>query len=206
MITPHRRLSVSELLTFVKDYHQAAFPAWRLVGKDRLVREAGPVVQQIGFERLRTGEYRPTGAVRVLVAPHSAGLHRDLNIKVRSILPRQHERKLPDVVRAIRAEFVPSVEKPLDANEVLAIYLSENPLKAHDAYAIAALAAYLKQDKVALDWCQKFDDLIQGQAMPEWQCRQKDLVDRVRGWISEGRAVAALEKILQEELKRLSLA
>ena len=66
-----RRLqtSASELREVVEDCRRRAFAAWRLLGGCFLVREAGPVLQEIGFERLSCGEYRPISAVRVLVVP-----------------------------------------------------------------------------------------------------------------------------------------
>jgi len=205
MTATKRQMSAAGLRGIVDDFRQRAFPHWRLIGNDRLVRESGPVVQQIGFERLRTGEYRPTGCIRVLVAPENAGLHRFLNVRDRSVFPEQHRDKFDDVVRAIRREFVPCVDEPLDAETSLAIYASEMPLQSGDAVAIAALAAYLSKWEIAAEWCEKLIEMIGDGDIPGWQRTQKQFADSLAKWIESGTAVTELSRIMDQERQRLGL-
>jgi hypothetical protein len=206
---PPKRLSLTELRPII-EFYQANFPTWRVVGHDILVREAGPVVQGIAFERLSGGEYRPTGHIHVLVAP---GDHWFLEIpqnlsKLRQINRRQDREFRGCVLNAIRAEFVPSVDGPLVAEEVLELYEREaNPPRSPDAYSLAALNAYLGHDKRALFWCSRFTELVNELGNP-WQdseYKQRGFLDQLEQWINAGGAKQQLERVLQEERKKWGL-
>lgn len=61
-------MTIEELAPIVSDYRRE-FPTWESLGQEMLVRFEGAVAQTIWFDRLRTGAYRPTCTVRILVAP-----------------------------------------------------------------------------------------------------------------------------------------
>ena len=73
-----KRLSSSELREVVASFG-AQFPGWnKLTG--RLVRTQGPIVQNIGFETLRSGGYRPVAGLRCVAIPEVAMLAQFLDM------------------------------------------------------------------------------------------------------------------------------
>lgn len=213
-MTPYRhksRLSVTELRPIL-EFYNAMLPTWRIVRGDTLVRDAGPVLQGITFERLSGGEYRPTGHIRVLVAPRdywAMELDQVLNAKVRQISRRQDREFRDRVVAAIHAEFIPNVDRPLAAAEVLENYERQaNPPRSSDAYSLAALNAFLGHDERALYWCSRFTELVDGTGNP-WQevnVRQRAFLHNLEEWLKFGLAKLELERVLQEERRKWGLA
>src|SRR5437899_12804603 len=67
-MTPLRKMSKAELRAIVSDYH-SLLPGRQRIGDDAVGRADGPLMQCIGFERLRGGDYRPMNFVRVMVTP-----------------------------------------------------------------------------------------------------------------------------------------
>ncbi len=203
------RLTDSELCSIVEFYH-AHFPTWKVIEKDTLVRESAPIVQGIAFERLSGGEYRPTGHIRVLVAPEdhwSLELSQRLN-KHSSISRRQDRDYRPQVLASIRAEFIPCVDRPLNAEEVLKHYESEAYPSSPEAYSLAALNAYLGHEKLALYWCSHFSELVEASTDPWQECdlQRRDFLDQLVTWIKAGTAKAELERVLQLERNKWGLA
>jgi hypothetical protein len=204
------RLTVTELRSIVEFYH-AHFPAWKVIQEDTLTRENGPVVQGIAFERLSGGEYRPTGHIRVLVAPEDHwALELSQRLSKHSRVSRRQDREYrPNVLAAIRAEFKPCVDRPLIAEDVLKLYEREaNPPASTDAYSLAPLNAYLGYESRALYWCSRFPKLIEETADPWQECdfKRRAFLDQLEGWIEAGTAKEELEKVLQEERRKWGLA
>lgn len=204
------RISLTELRSIL-EFYNATLPHWRIVRKDTLIREAGPILQGITFERLSGGEYRPTGHVRVLVAPEDFWgfeLCQHLNVKYRQINRRQHPEFRDRVANAIHAEFVPNVDRPLVAEEVLELYEREaSPPRSPDAYSLAALNAYLGHRDRATHWCSRFTELVNAGGNP-WQdfdYKRRTFLDQLEGWIQAGTAKNELEKVLQEERHKWGL-
>lgn len=201
---PQTRLTTKELRPIVDFYH-ARFPTWRIVRDDTLVRDDGPVLQGITFDRLSYGVYRPTGHIRVLVAPQDSWvfeLCQKLNVKVRQVTRRQDNPEFRDrVVEAIRAEFRPNVDAPLVAEEVLRLYEREAVPTSVQAYSLATLNAYLGQDVRALYWCSRFTELANegGRTWQEFDYKQRASLDSLEQWINEGVAKQQLERVLQDE-------
>lgn len=193
------------LRSIVKDYQETAFPDWDLMWGSALVRRTGPVLQQIGFESLRSGEYRPMGSVRVLVVPDGGGLDRFLNIKDRSVLPEHHASKISDVVQAIHQEFIPSVSTPLNAENVLDVYAAESAIQSADALAIAGLAAFLGRYEVADEWCNRLETLTAGEDLPAWKAAQRDFGQSIQVWIQAGTIQGELTQIMEQEQQKLRL-
>lgn len=204
------RLTISELRSIVEFYH-AHFPTWKLIQKGTLVREDGPVAQGIVFERLSAGDYRPTGHVHVLVAPADYWfLELSQNLKKHSSVSRRQDREYrPRVLEAFRSEFVPKVDRPLVAEEVLKLYEREaNPPASPDAYSLAPLNAYLGHEERALYWCSRFPELVAESSNPWEECdlKRKEFLDRLTSWIKAGVAKQELQKVLEEERRKWGLA
>jgi hypothetical protein len=203
------RLTLKELQPIMGFYH-AKFPTWRVVREDTLIREAGPVAQGITFERLSSGDYRPTGHIRVLVAPGEfwfLELSQNLS-KPRQINRRQHPEFRDRVVEAIRAEFMPSVDRPLVVEEVLELYEHEaNPPRSPDAYSLAPLNAYLGHDERAMHWCSRFTQLVNevGNPWQDFDYKRRAFLDQLEQWLQAGEAKQQLERVLQEERRKWGL-
>jgi hypothetical protein len=206
---PPKRLTLKELRPIIA-FYRATFPTWRIVGRDMLVREAGPVVQGIAFERLSGGEYRPTGHIRVLVAPGEfwfLELSQNLS-KPRQINRRQHPEFRNRVVEAIRAEFVPCVDSPLVAEEVLQLYERKAHPTSAEAYSLAPFNAYLGHDTRALYWCSRFTELVNelGNPWQDFDHKRREFLDQLERWLKVGEAKQQLERVLQEERRKWGLA
>ena len=207
---PPQRLTIQELRPIVEFYH-ANFPTWRVIRNDTLVREAGPVAQGITFERLSGGEYRPTGYIRVLVAPEDSWgftLPQFLNVKVRQINRRQHPEFRDRVADAIRAEFVPSVDRPFVAEDVLEFYESRARPTSAEAYSLAPFNAYLGRDDRSLYWCSRFTQLVNeaGNPWQDYDYKRRVFLDQLEQWLKAREAKQQLERVLQKERRKWRLA
>lgn len=203
-----RRITVEELRPIVKDYHRAFFD-WRFLEGELLARENGPVMQVIGFERLSTGSYRPVCGLHYLCIPNRDGQfgHQFLNVKVRQVHPRAHESIRDNVIEAIHREIVPSVDAPLDPEQVLQMHESYEFIRSPDAYSLAALNAYLGHNERALYWCYRFSELVNESPNP-WQdfdIKRQAFLEQVKTWIESGTAKRELERVMQEERHRWGL-
>lgn len=206
---PQPSLTIAELRAIVDFYHEY-FPAWKIIEKDTLVREDAPIAQAITFERLSGGEYRPTGHIRVLVAPEDTWvfeLSQRLNIKFRQINRRQDREYRPQVLEAIRSEFVPSVDKPLVAEEVLQLYEEKSYPSASEAYSLASLNAYLGHNDRAMYWCFRFNELVDNTRLPwhHFDFKRRAFLDQLEKWLRVGDAKQQLERVLQEERRKWGL-
>lgn len=208
---PKPRLTTRELNPIIAFYH-TQLPSWKIIQKDILAREDGPIAQGIAFERLSGGEYRPIGHIHVLVAPAEhwyLEMPQDLNIKVRQINRRQHPEFRDRVIEAIRAEFVPHVDAPLIAEEVLSLYERElNPPRSLDAYSLAAFSAFLGQNDRAIYWCLRFTELVNASGATWLDCdyKRREFLDRLESWIKAGTAKVELQKVLLDERHKWGLA
>lgn len=202
-------LTAAELRSIVA-YYQAQFPTWKVIQKDTLLREDGPVAQGITFERLSGGVYRPTGHVHVLVVPAEHWfLELSQRLSKNQQLNRRQDREFRDrTVAAIRAEFVPNIDRPLLAEEVLELYERQaNPPRSPNAYSLAALNAYLGYDERALYWCSRFTELV-NESADSWQdCdyKRRAFLDQLEKWLQAGDAKQQLERVLQEERRKWGL-
>jgi hypothetical protein len=139
-------------------------------------------------------------------------LPQDLNIKVRQINRRQDREYRPRVLEAIRADFVPSVDRPLVAEEVLKLYEQQSvPETTGAAYSLAALNAYLGHEERALHWCSQHTKLLDektrnGFPWHELEHKQQAFLQDLEKWIKGGEAKQQLEHVLQEERRKWGLA
>lgn len=163
-------LTKSQLSEVVACYGKA-FPGWDVVAGERLVRSSGPLLQQIGFEALRSGAYRPSVAVRVLIAPGVVLLPQFLDVRHREIFAREHASKWERVVAAIEQQVRPSVRAPLDVRDVIDLGTKSTAGSANDMCGLAALNAYIGNSDEALGWCKRLDDKMQvaNRQLEEWE-------------------------------------
>jgi hypothetical protein len=195
----------------VARFYQDHLPGWRICRDGTLVRETPPVLQGVTLDRLSDGVYRPTGYVRVLVAPRdswSFELAQDLNIKLRTIDRREHERLRDQVVAAMRAEFVPAMDRPLVAEEVLDLYEERAYPIVMEAYSLAALNAYLGHSGRAIGWCARFGELLAEKSATQQArlAQQCQFITQLESWLRAGTAREELEEVLERERRKWKLA
>lgn len=203
----YKRMTLRELEPFVAQY-QAQFPGWKRTFPEAFGREAGPVAQEIWFERLSTGDYRPTSCIRIFPAPSGRAFHQDLNVKVRQVRPREHEYKFPKVLEAIHKEIIPPVDEPLIPEDVLERFESMGPHNSPEAHDLAALNAYLGHDERAMYWCHRFPALVDklGGEWMECDHGRHAFLQQLEKWIKNGEAKLRLEEVIQSERTRLHYA
>lgn len=192
-------LTKTELVRLFQDY-RAAFADWSVEHDVVLVRSQGPLKQHIAFEALRSGAYRPSCSVQVLVAPDVRLLAQFLDIKHREVLPREHGVKTPRVVAAMDSQFLPLVRRPLVVEEVLRLaeeeVVRDRIEKLHYSTGLAALNAYVGNIDRALWWCDRVPTQISalGRTPAEWEQRQETFASELRHAIQHGEARAFLDR------------
>lgn len=134
-------MTKAELRKYVPAY-ESLFEGWHKRSEEAFFRVSGPFAQQVWFENLRSGAYRPAMAVSILVITDGAILHQFLDVKYRQVLPREHERKLDGVRKAMQTEFRPSIAKPFDEEEAMQMFIEQATDRIRDASSLAALYAY----------------------------------------------------------------
>ncbi|MCY2987167.1 MAG: hypothetical protein NTY19_04765 [Planctomycetota bacterium] len=199
-----KRLTKKQLADIVDVYH-TKFSQWTVIGGERLVRLNGPVLQQIGFEILRSGAYRPSSGVRFLVAPGAAMLHQFLDIRHREILLREHGAAWERVIDAMEQQFVPSVRNPLRVEEVRDLCEHAAGQNTNACYGLAALNAYLGDTSRALVWCDRLNASVAA-SDPEpaaWQLEHLEFGRKLRDAIQEGKERSFLETEMTKETQLL---
>lgn len=192
-------LTKAQLVGYFADY-RAAFADWDVEHDVVLVRSQGPLKQYIAFEALRAGSYRPSCSVEVLIAPASRLLTRFLDIKHREVLPREHAEKLPRVLKAMEAQFLPAIRQPLKVEEVLRLaeeeVLRDNIQNLHYSNGLAALYAHVGDADHAIQWCDRVDGQIAalGRAQADWEQRQEIFARELRAAIRCGEVRAFLDR------------
>ena len=124
-------------------HYETEFRNWELVRNEFFLRHSGPVAQVLGFELLSSESYRPVSALNILVVPQVAMLHSHLDVKHREIFSRVHESMFGQVVHAMKEQFQPSIENPLDPREVYALCEARSQNRIGHLCALAGLQAYL---------------------------------------------------------------
>lgn len=189
-----------------QDYLQF-FEGWQMLGKEAIYRRCDAVIQQIGFERLRTGEYRPVGGVRILTSSNHAGLAQHLGFSLRAIDPDRHSELRGQVVEAMRREFRPDVSSPLSAQAVLRAYESENAITQPDRVALATLNAYVGETKKSLYWCSGLERELDSlkRSLADWETERQHEVASLKSWIESGIAAERLQQTIELETARLGV-
>lgn len=202
------RLTAKEIGSIVRDY-QAHLAGWQSVGSDTLLRVSGPVAQAIWFDRLRTGAYRPTARIHVLSAPDSSGgavvLPQLLNVRIRQIASQEHQRKLPNVIAALRAEVLPPIDEPLDASAVVELAASQSKGRPASAYAVACLCAALGRSEDARRWIGEYYAAIRGLGLPEQpiDASRSTFLSQLEAWLDKSASTTQLAGVIEREKARL---
>jgi hypothetical protein len=204
----YERISLRELEPFVDQFY-AYFPNWKRIDLDAFGREAGPIAQEIFFERLSYGTYRPTSYIRIFPVHSGTAFHQFLTV-VTSVRPCDHPSKFPRIVEAMHKEIVPSVDAPLSPEDILRRFEQreqyDKDVKAHD---LAALNAYLGHDDRALYWCEQFPKLVEARGQFAWQDYDYEryaFLNQLEHWIKTREAKPRLEEAIQSERTRLKYA
>ena len=194
-------LTKKQLRGIVESYAQV-FSDWKLVGGDRLERSSGPVVQQIGFEALRSGAYRPMGAIWARPLPTVAMLHQFLDVKHRQVLLREHPTKWKGIVAAMEQQFCPLIRQPLDLREVQRLCEKAAKKSTNDLCMLAILHAYLGEREQALSCCDRMQTSPSPTLAPrlDWEERHREFGLQLRRAIETGNERRFLETTPDAEL------
>lgn len=144
-------MTKAELKRFVK-FYKDLFPGWIDCDGEGFARISGPFVQQVWFENLRSGAYRPVSTTSLLIAKNGASLHQFLDIRHREVLPREHERKFAGILVAMQEQLIPSINSPLDETEIRKLFIEQSTGRLIDASSLAALSAYFGDFDDANKW------------------------------------------------------
>jgi hypothetical protein len=201
---PYKTPTLKELAPIIEDY-RAAFPEWQLVNEDVLIRFGTWVAQSIWFDRLRSGTYRPTCGVHVLVAPSSSGctgvMTQFLNIKQREIRPEAHVRVFQSVIIALKSEIYPSLEKPLNELEVIDAVKKNYADRPAAVYALACLLGALGRSNETLQWIDKYHSaLARLKLVPQSIDVERDtFLRKVEEWLKQPEREANFADVAEQQ-------
>ncbi|MFO0979217.1 MAG: hypothetical protein U0996_22605 [Planctomycetaceae bacterium] len=196
-------MTKSELRQYVEAY-RPFFDNWTAVRGEGFVRISGPVAQQVWFENLRSGAYRPVSAISILVAKGGAMLHSFLDIRHREILPREHDLKFERVYRAMSEQFVPSIISPLNAIEVRQLCEERATGRINDAHSLSALNAYLGDYDAASKWIATLKRLTKDRTdLEDWEVSCVRAANALEEAIANDNVKVALDEIRMSEESRL---
>ncbi len=168
------------------------------------MRISGPIAQQVWFENLRSGAYRPATAISILVAKGASLMHQFLDVRHREVLPREHDAEFEGVCNAMREQFVPSIISPLDANEVCRLCEERAGERLNDAHSLAALNAYLGNIDSAKKWIETLKRLMKDRSdLEEWEKDRVNAANALQQAIENGNVRSLLDEIRLSEESRL---
>jgi hypothetical protein len=172
-------------LTNVAKCYATVFPGWEMFGGVGFFRIEGPIRQQIAFEALPSGAYRPSCGIRALSLPSARMLFQHLDVRHRQVLLRQHESRWGEVVAAMEQQFSPAIRKPIDLDEVVSLCEREARNATNDLAMLAILYAWLGRNQEAIDRCQRMEQAPAPTLAPrlDWERRHiefgRDLVKAI---------------------------
>ena len=203
MVVRIKAMTKSELRQYVEAYHPF-FSNWIAVRGECFLRISGPVAQQVWFENLRSGAYRPVTAVSILVAKKAVMLHKFLDIRHREILPREHQLKFEEVFNAMRDQFVPSIISPLNAIEVCQLCEEHAVERVNEAHSLSALNAYLGKFDTARKWIDILKRLTNDRTeIEDWEKDCVRALNSLEEAIESDKVKVVLDEIRLSEESRL---
>ncbi|WP_456968282.1 hypothetical protein [Luteibacter sp. HA06] len=136
-----------------------------------LVRQSGPIQQMIWFQKMNYAAYRPSHVVKALPISMPRMLAQHLDIRNREIKYASHASQMVNVVSAMELQFMPSIRKPLDPTEVLALCEAEARETTNDLMMLAILYAWIGQKEKAVDCCERLQSTASPllAPVPEWE-------------------------------------
>lgn len=180
---PYRKMTPSEFRSVVSDY-ASELPLFRKTKRLSIERSEFPVRQVIWFQKLRTGDYRPTNSVGAIPFGAKSIIHEVLDVKHRECNIHQHPRRWADIAAAMNEQFSPDVQKLVDQEALLSRSraAADSIPMPHPGYRLfeAVLGAWLGKLEVARSAC---DQAIRFQ---DWMDRPEP------DWLTEIRKDAAL--------------
>lgn len=187
-------LTKQQLIACFQPYREA-FLDWEVEHDTVLARARGPLKQTIYFQSLRTGAYRPSHAVEILLPiPDGCSiLHSHLDIKHRDVFPREHSAKWPQMLKAMEEQFIPPIRKPLDVAETLQFGEKEAEVdrieNINHMAGLAALNAYLGNTKRAGYWCGRLEirAVHIGRPLGDWEVRKRQYALALQQAIDAGK-------------------
>lgn len=149
-------LTSKQMDMIVSDY-QSAMPGWSRFNREVIYRDAFPVRQTIWFEPLRSGNYRPMHGVETRplreARPPPRMLPQMLTVRQRQLSLRQHETRQGEILQAMKDQFRPAIDEPLEIPEVLALCEAESRGVFNDLAMLAILYAWLGRRGEARSCC-----------------------------------------------------
>lgn len=147
-------LTSKQMDMIVSDY-QSELPSWSRLHREVIGRESFPVRQTIWFQALRTGSYRPMHGVETIpLSPaRPRMLPQMLTVRQRQLSLRQHETRQGEILQAMRDQFRPAIDEPLEIPEVLALCEAESRGVFNDLAMLAILYAWLGRRGEARSCC-----------------------------------------------------
>jgi hypothetical protein len=197
-------MTKSELRCYVATYEHL-FGGWNKQDGVGFFRLSGPFAQQVWFENLRSGAYRPVMTVSILIMRGGATLHQFLDIKNREILPRDHDRKHENVVNAMQGEFRPNIVEPLDQTETVRMFVAQATERILDGSSLASLFAYIGDLQKAKESIAIVRQLAKSKGeLFDWERNLVQETESLATAIESGNQDAYLAASLETEIARFS--
>jgi len=201
------KITVAQI-RLIRDEFAEHLSGWEKVGRDTLIRHDGIVGQRLWFDRLRTGEYRPTLSLQVFVAPSDVGgtgaLVEFLSIKRRQVTLKSHEAMLKSVCEGLRKDTTLSVDDSITSERVKALIEKGAAPNLAECYCLACLRAYLNEPREFTKWLESLDATSARikQADPERRTFLTDLKSKME----QGTATEYLRIVAKGELVKAGIA
>lgn len=184
-----KRPTKKQLREIVECYG-ALLPGWKCIKGNRLERSCGPIVQQIGFEVLSSGAYRPMAVIWALPLPSVSMLPQFLT-KYQAALLREHATYWRRMAAEMVEQFQPPILKPIDLRHVLELCQKEareSRESTNDLCMLAILHAYLGEKDAAIACCDRMQLVNPPDLAPrlDWEERHKEFGRQLRKALEAG--------------------
>lgn len=166
-----------QLVDVVAQYAEH-LPGWAVIHRGQVIaREAFPIRQEIGFEALNSGAYRPSHAIVAMPAPPSAMLFGFLSVPRREVQYKWHDKHRLEVLAKMEAEFIPNIRQPLDILEVTSLCQATARPVVSDDLMLAILFAWEKRYGEAIDKCRQMQSRAPPSLAPrlDWEASMKNI-------------------------------